>query len=512
MRDALDAVLPRWEGLAVAGRTDTGVHATGQVASLRGEGGPPLERIGGRSERRAARRRRRGRGNAAPGRLPRPLLRDGRAYRYVVLNRPRPSRSRGAQVALVAPCRSTRAAADVGRVARRRARLPAFTPTETQHEVFMRDVRAAAWERRGDQLHFTITADSFLRHMVRTLVGTMLERTPRRSRRSSRAAASGGRHDGPAVRVSTSSASTTGRGYDRRRCATGRPLRPRRHADRLGADHPRLDEARVAHRARPGARRGARARRDRRPRPRSRRCATSTPTASTSSSRSTARTTSRSTRASSRSSACSTCSRSARRGPAARDRHRQAAADRRLAFDRFPVLRERCDVVVGAEDTERHKPDPDPLLEALAAARRADSGDAAYVGDSPFDIRAAKAAGVSRSPSAGAASTPTSACSPRSPTRSSTPRRSCMPSSDAAARDRGAPPAGRAPHLPLPRPRRPGAPRHARTTASTTSCGARGRASRARRAGLADPARRRAARCGLHEGRRTFTRWARSRR
>ena len=54
----------------------------------------------------------------------------------------------------------------------------AFTPTETQHDVFVREVTAAAWERRGEQLHFTITADSFLRHMVRTLVGTMLELGP----------------------------------------------------------------------------------------------------------------------------------------------------------------------------------------------------------------------------------------------------------------------------------------------------------------------------------------------
>jgi tRNA pseudouridine38-40 synthase len=51
----------------------------------------------------------------------------------------------------------------------------AFTPTETQHEVFLRNVLAAAWESDGNRLDFTITADSFLRHMVRTLVGTMLE-------------------------------------------------------------------------------------------------------------------------------------------------------------------------------------------------------------------------------------------------------------------------------------------------------------------------------------------------
>src|SRR5439155_25671412 len=51
----------------------------------------------------------------------------------------------------------------------------AFTPAETQHEVFRRNVLAAAWEREDARLTFTITADGFLRHMVRTLVGTMLE-------------------------------------------------------------------------------------------------------------------------------------------------------------------------------------------------------------------------------------------------------------------------------------------------------------------------------------------------
>ena len=54
----------------------------------------------------------------------------------------------------------------------------AFTPTETQHDVFMRRVLASAWHERGDHLDFEITADSFLRHMVRTLVGTMLDRRP----------------------------------------------------------------------------------------------------------------------------------------------------------------------------------------------------------------------------------------------------------------------------------------------------------------------------------------------
>src|SRR5256714_9919236 len=44
VRAALDDVFPGWSRLAVAGRTDTGVHALGQVASVEVDGGPPLER------------------------------------------------------------------------------------------------------------------------------------------------------------------------------------------------------------------------------------------------------------------------------------------------------------------------------------------------------------------------------------------------------------------------------------------------------------------------------------
>jgi pyrophosphatase PpaX len=64
-----------------------------------------------------------------------------------------------------------------------------------------------------------------------------------------------------------------------------------------------------------------------------------------------------------------------------------------LAFERFPLLRELTQVLVGAEDTERHKPEPDPVLEALRRLG-ASPEEAVYVGDSPFDIRAGKAAGA----------------------------------------------------------------------------------------------------------------------
>ena len=64
-----------------------------------------------------------------------------------------------------------------------------------------------------------------------------------------------------------------------------------------------------------------------------------------------------------------------------------------LALDRFPVLRDDFDVVVAHEDTDRHKPDPDPVTLAIERLGGTPS-DAAYVGDSPFDIQAAKAAGA----------------------------------------------------------------------------------------------------------------------
>jgi len=63
-----------------------------------------------------------------------------------------------------------------------------------------------------------------------------------------------------------------------------------------------------------------------------------------------------------------------------------------LAFDRVP-LSHLFEVVVAGDDTERHKPDPEPILFALERLG-ADPGETVYVGDAPFDIRAAKAAGV----------------------------------------------------------------------------------------------------------------------
>ena len=63
-----------------------------------------------------------------------------------------------------------------------------------------------------------------------------------------------------------------------------------------------------------------------------------------------------------------------------------------LAFARIPI-EHLFETVVGGDETKKHKPDPEPLLLALERLGDA-SDDAVYVGDAPFDVKAAKAAGL----------------------------------------------------------------------------------------------------------------------
>ena len=176
VRDALDAVFPGWDELIVAGRTDTGVHATGQVCSVDVKGGPPLERIAEALNTTLPDDVAVVAAETAPDGFHARFSARARSYRYIVLNR-RERAPLEARRALWWPrplADDSLHAAAVLLLGRHDFR--AFTPAETEHQIFRRDVRTAAWERRGDYLHFTITADAFLRHMVRTLVGTMLER------------------------------------------------------------------------------------------------------------------------------------------------------------------------------------------------------------------------------------------------------------------------------------------------------------------------------------------------
>jgi tRNA pseudouridine38-40 synthase len=170
LEDALARALGDAVDLTVAGRTDAGVHARGQVASHRGEP-VPAERLNAELP---ADVRVLGSATAPDGFDARRDARS-RVYRYRVLARPIESAFEHGRAM------HWRRPLERGALEACAAALPgshdftAFTPTETDHVRFERGVMAAEWrEEGGDVLAFWIEADSFMRHMVRTLVGTML--------------------------------------------------------------------------------------------------------------------------------------------------------------------------------------------------------------------------------------------------------------------------------------------------------------------------------------------------
>ena len=65
-----------------------------------------------------------------------------------------------------------------------------------------------------------------------------------------------------------------------------------------------------------------------------------------------------------------------------------------MALESFPSLRNVVDRFVTMEDTTEHKPHPEPLLKGLELLGGVPKEEAVYVGDSPFDVEAARAAGL----------------------------------------------------------------------------------------------------------------------
>jgi len=171
---ALGTVLREPVSLTVAGRTDTGVHALGQVASF--ATGAELPRDLARSLN--------GVGPDDIAVTSASAVEDGfnarhdaksRSYLYRVLARRAPSpfeqgRALWCSYQLDPDALDACAAALIGS-----HDFTAFTPTQTDHVRFDRDVYAASWQREGEILGFRITADAFMRNMVRVLVGNQLE-------------------------------------------------------------------------------------------------------------------------------------------------------------------------------------------------------------------------------------------------------------------------------------------------------------------------------------------------
>lgn len=174
LETALGTVLRRPVELVVAGRTDAGVHAHGQVASFATRAEVPddlAQRLNGVGPDDVAVTG----ATEVPGDFDARRNATSRTYLYRVLARAAPDPFERGR-ALWWPHRLDRE-----ELAACAAALPgahdftAFTPTQTDHVRLERDVLAAAWAWEEPIAAFRITADAFMRNMVRVLVGTMLE-------------------------------------------------------------------------------------------------------------------------------------------------------------------------------------------------------------------------------------------------------------------------------------------------------------------------------------------------
>jgi len=177
LRRALSELYDAGE-LIVAGRTDTGVHAVANVVSVdvEGEGGPPLERAVPAINTLLPRDIAVSRVEPAPNDFHARYDARTRSYRYRVWRR-RERSALEARRSLWYPRSLDLAALNANAQSLLGEHdFRAFTPAETQHRLFTRTIESAGWSEVDENVvAFEITADSFLRHMVRTLVGSMLQ-------------------------------------------------------------------------------------------------------------------------------------------------------------------------------------------------------------------------------------------------------------------------------------------------------------------------------------------------
>ncbi len=172
---ALETVLRQPVRMSVAGRTDAGVHASGQVVSFEADANLAPSSISYKTTAvlpadLALRR-------CVQAERSFDARRDAksRSYEYRIVNDPVRSPLRRRHATYVAWGLDFALLQHAAKLVLGAHDFRAFTPTRTYHVRFERVVTESAWEREGDLLTYRTTADSFLYGMVRTLVGTMLE-------------------------------------------------------------------------------------------------------------------------------------------------------------------------------------------------------------------------------------------------------------------------------------------------------------------------------------------------
>jgi tRNA pseudouridine38-40 synthase len=175
LAEALRIVLRQPVKLGVAGRTDTGVHASGQVISFEADTEMEPPALAYRTNAILPQDLALRRCVAAVEGFDARKDAKSRSYEYRIVNAPVRSPLRRRRAIYVARKLDFDLLQKTAELVRGTHDFRAFTPAKTYHVRFERILTGSAWEQSGDLLVYHVTADSFLYGMVRTLVGTMLE-------------------------------------------------------------------------------------------------------------------------------------------------------------------------------------------------------------------------------------------------------------------------------------------------------------------------------------------------
>lgn len=172
---ALETILGHPVKLTAAGRTDAGVHSSGQVVSFDADTELTAAELAYKTTAvlppDAALRR----CVEAPEGFDARRCAKSRTYEYRILNSPVRSPMESRRIFHVSRPLNFGALTQTAALIEGAHDFRAFTPAKTHHVRFEREVLESRWERRGELLVYRVTADSFLYGMVRALVGTMME-------------------------------------------------------------------------------------------------------------------------------------------------------------------------------------------------------------------------------------------------------------------------------------------------------------------------------------------------
>lgn len=172
---ALETILRHPVKLSVAGRTDAGVHASGQIISFETNTELSPEDIAYKTTAVLPKDIALRRCVEVSSSFDARRSAKSRSYEYRIVNAPVRSPLRRRQAIYIARKLDGEALQKCAKLVLGTHDFRAFTPTKTHHARFERNVTESLWERKDDLLVYRITANSFLYGMVRSLVGTMLE-------------------------------------------------------------------------------------------------------------------------------------------------------------------------------------------------------------------------------------------------------------------------------------------------------------------------------------------------